>query len=300
MNTNSNLKWLYLVLLSLIWGSSFILMKRGLVYFTPPQVAAIRLTVAFAASFPLALSGYKNIKAKDWKYIAVPGVIGSGIPAILFSTAQTHLNSSLAGMLNSLTPLFTLIVGAMFFRFRFSTYHIAGVLLGFIGAAGLMLIRADGLYMENGGYALLIIIATLFYGISVNTIKAKLNHISALTISGWGLLFATIPYSIYLFCFSDFTLRLHMETGAWMGLGYIATLGIMGTALSNLLYFHMVKISSPLFASAVTYFIPIVALGWGVMDDEKLQLLHLIAFGFILAGVALISIRQTKKKNQET
>ena len=134
----------------------------------------------------------------------------------------------------------------------------------------------------------------LLVSISVNTIKAKLGHLNAITISGWGLLFAAIPYSIYLFFQSDFLFRLQNETGAWTGLGYIATLGIMSTALSNLLYFHMVKISSPLFASAVTYFIPMVALGWGVMDGEQLHLLHLVAFTFILGGVALISYRSSK------
>lgn len=296
MRTTSNLKWIYLVLLSLIWGSSFILMKRGLIYYSPEQVAAIRLTVAFAASFPLAISGYRHIRKEDWKYLLIPGVVGSGIPALLFSIAQTHINSSLAGMLNSLTPLFTLLVGYLFFKYSFKVNHVLGVILGFFGAAGLVLIRADGLYFEKAGYALLIVVATLFYGISVNTIKAKLSHINAITISGWGLLFAAIPYAIYLFGFSDFIFRLQTESEAWKGFGYVALLGIMSTATSNLLYFHMVKISSPLFASAVTYFIPIVALGWGILDGEQLQLLHIAAFAFILGGVALISYRSSRSQ----
>ena len=117
MESKSNLKWIYLVALSLIWGSSFILMKRGLVFYPPQQVAAIRLTVAFMASFPFAIRGYKSIRRQDWKFMLIPGVVGSGIPALLFAIAQTKINSSLAGMLNSLTPLFTLIVGALFFHF---------------------------------------------------------------------------------------------------------------------------------------------------------------------------------------
>ena len=294
MTSNPNLKWIYLVLLSLIWGSSFILMKRGLIYYPPEQMAALRITIAFLASFPLALSGLKTIKKQDWKYVVVPGVVGSGIPALLFAIAQTRINSSLAGMLNSLTPLFTLIVGYLFFKFVFSVKHIIGVLLGFIGAAGLVLVRADGLHFENYQFALLIVVATLFYGISINVIKAKLGHLNSITISGWGLLFAAVPYAVYLFFQSDFLFRLQNETGAWTGLGYIATLAIMSTATSNILYFHMVKISSPLFASAVTYFIPIVALGWGIMDGEQLQMLHIVAFAFILGGVALISYRSSK------
>ena len=294
MESKSNLKWIYLVVLSLIWGSSFILMKRGLVFYPPQQVAAIRLTVAFMASFPFAIRGYKSIRRQDWKFMLIPGVVGSGIPALLFAIAQTKINSSLAGMLNSLTPLFTLIVGALFFHFRFSSKHIIGVLLGFVGAAGLVLVRADGLHFENSEYALLIVIATLFYGISVNTIKTKLGHLHSMTISGMGLLFAGIPYAVYLLFGSDFLFRLQNAPGATTGLGYLITLGVMSTALSNLLYFHMVKISSPLFASAVTYFIPIVALGWGVMDGEQLQMLHILAFAFILGGVALISYRSSK------
>ncbi len=295
---NKNLKWIYLVLLSLIWGSSFILMKRGLIYYSPEQVAAIRITVAFAASFPLAISGFRHIRKEDWKYIIVPGVVGSGIPALLFAIAQTHINSSLAGMLNSLTPLFTLLVGYLFFKYNFKINHVLGVILGFLGAAGLVLIRADGLYFDpdssGAGFALLIVVATLLYGISVNTIKAKLGHINAITISGYGLLFAAIPYAIYLFFFSDFLTRLHTQPGAWTGFGYVSTLAIMSTATSNILYFHMVKISSPLFASAVTYFIPIIALGWGMMDGEQLQAAHIVAFAFILAGVSLISYRSSK------
>ena len=296
MSSNPNLKWIYLVVLSLIWGSSFILMKRGLVYYPPEQVAAIRLTVAFMASFPFAIRGYKNIRNQDWKFLLIPGVVGSGIPALLFAIAQTRISSSLAGMLNSLTPLFTLIVGALFFQFQFSVKHVLGVLLGFVGAAGLVLVRSDGLHFENSEYALLIVVATLFYGISVNTIKTKLGHLDSMTISGLGLLFAGIPYAVYLFFGSDFLFRLQNAPGAWSGLGYIITLGIMSTALSNLLYFHMVKISTPLFASAVTYFIPIVALGWGVMDGEQLHLLHLLAFAFILGGVGLISYRSAAVK----
>ncbi len=294
-SSNANLKWFYLVVLSLIWGSSFILMKRGLIYFPPSEVAAIRLTVAFMASFPFALRGYRSIRKEDWKFMLIPGVVGSGIPALLFAIAQTKINSSLAGMLNSLTPLFTLVVGALFFHFKFSAKHIIGVLLGLFGAAGLVLVRADGLHFENAEFALLILIATLFYGISVNTIKAKLGHLNSMTISGIGLLFAGIPYALYLFFGSDFVFRLQNAPEAWIGLGYIATLGIMSTALSNLLYFHMVKISTPLFASAVTYFIPIVALAWGILDGEQLHLIHLVAFAFILAGVALISYRTSKQ-----
>ncbi|MEP7264021.1 MAG: DMT family transporter [Bacteroidota bacterium] len=284
----SLLKWIFLVLLALIWGSSFILMKRGLMYFRPDQVAAMRMLIAFIVSFPFVARHYKKIGKGKFKYIAVVGILGSGIPAILFTTAQTRINSSLAGMLNSLTPLFTLLIGFWFFRTRFSVWQIAGVAAGFAGAAGLILINAEGDLSADAGYALLIMIATLFYGISVNTIKAHLAGINVLIISGFALLCVGIPYGIYLFT-TDFVDRLANEPNAWTGVMFIAILAVMGTALSNILYFQMVKISSPLFASAVTYFIPIVALFWGLGDGESLNLLHIPAMLAILGGVAMIS-----------
>lgn len=284
----SLLKWIFLVLLALIWGSSFILMKKGLMYFRSDQVAALRMLVAFIASFPFVAHHYKNIEKGKFKYMAVVGIFGSGIPAILFTTAQTHINSFLAGMLNSLTPVFTLLIGFWFFKSRFSAWQIAGVAAGFIGAAGLILVSADGNISTDSWYAILIVIATLFYGISVNTIKAKLTGINALIISGFALFFVGVPYGIYLFS-TDFVHRLSTVDGAWHGVMYVVILALFGTALSNILYFHLVKIASPLFASAVTYLIPIVALFWGLGDGESLSPWHIPAMLTILGGVAMIS-----------
>ncbi len=283
------LKWIYLLVLALIWGSSFILMKRGLLAFRPDQVAAIRMSVACIATFPVVMSRLKSIPLKNLKYLAVVGMLGSGIPAFLFATAQTRINSSLAGMLNGLTPFFTMIVGSLFFRSKFTSRQIAGVMIGFVGAAGLILIRSDGNgFSSDAGYAALIVVATLCYGVSVNTIKTYLHELDAILISGAALLFVGIPYCIYLFT-TDFLVRLTETPGGWEGFGFLSILAVMGTAVSSVFYFHMVKISSPLFASAVTYLIPVVALGWGVADGEALSALHMVAFATILAGVALIS-----------
>ena len=284
-----SLKWIYLLVLALIWGSSFILMKKGLLAFRPDQVAAIRMSVACLATFPVVMFRLKTIPLNRLKFIAVVGIFGSGIPAFLFATAQTRINSSLAGMLNGLTPFFTMLVGSFFFKSKFTTRQIAGVMIGFIGAAGLILLRSDGAgFSADAGYALLIVIATLFYGISVNTIKTYLHSLDAILISGAALLFVGIPYCIYLFS-TDFVFRLTQTPGGWTGFGFLCILAIMGTALSSVFYFHMVKIASPLFASAVTYLIPVVALGWGVADGEALSGLHIVAFAIILTGVTLIS-----------
>ena len=291
---SKNAKWIYLIILSLIWGSSFILMKRGLLYFHPNQVAALRMLVAFIVAFPFCLRQLTKIERSRWKYIAVVGIFGSGIPAILFTTAQTRVNSSLAGMLNSLAPVFTMLIGAFFFRTRFSGLQIWGVIAGFLGAAALVLINAQGNISADAEFALLIVLATAFYGISVNTIKAHLGDINSFVISGFALMLVAIPYGIYLFS-TDFTHRLATVPHAWLGFAYVATLAILGTAVSNILYFQLVKIASPLFASAVTYLIPIVALMWGVADGEALNFLHIPAMLFILGGIALISYKKGTK-----
>jgi drug/metabolite transporter (DMT)-like permease len=288
MIKSSNVRWIYLAALALIWGSSFILMKRGLISFRPDQLAAIRMTVACMATTPLIFRKLASIPKDRYKYLMVVGGLGSGIPAFLFATAQTRINSSLAGMLNGLTPVFTLLIGAFFFQSKFTPRQIAGVMVGFLGAAGLILVRADGGLSADFAFALLIVIATCCYGISVNTIKSCLGGLDSLTISGAGLLFVGVPYAIYLFN-TDFVARFSTMPDAWFSFGCIVLLSLMGTAVSNILYFQMVKISTPLFASAVTYMIPVVALGWGIADGEKLNPFHLLAMAGILGGVALIS-----------
>jgi drug/metabolite transporter (DMT)-like permease len=223
----------------------------------------------------------------------VVGIFGSGLPALLFATAQTHVSSSVAGMLNGLTPVFTLLIGAAIFKIRFNIYQKLGVAVGFLGAAGLVFLRADGSLDFNFFYASLIILATLFYGVSVNTIKGTLTEVNSLVISGAGLLFAGIPYTIYLFT-TDFIERFHTMPEARFSFGCICTLALFGTAVSNFLYFQLVKIAGPLFASIVTYLIPIVALCWGFMDGEKLNGIHVLAMLAILSGVALIAIKPKK------
>lgn len=281
-----------LAVLALIWGSSFILMKQGLKGFRPDQVAAIRMLVACIATLPMGLPRFKTLTFDKARYMAVVGLVGSGIPAFLFATAQTRISSYLAGMLNALTPVFTMVLGLIFFRSKFTWMQMLGVFIGFIGAAGLILIRSGGGISSDVFYALLIVVATCCYGISVNTIKSFLAGQDTLLISSVSLLVVGIPYGIYLFT-TDFLDRFHTVPGAWWAFGCLATLSVFGTALSNILYFHLVKISGPLFASAVTYLMPVVALAWGLFDNEVYHPLHLVAFLAILAGVMLINRKTT-------
>lgn len=285
-----------LFVLALIWGSSFILMKRGLVAFRPDQVSSIRMLVACLASLPLGFSRLKNLKFEHAKYMSVVGVVGSGIPAFLFATAQTRISSYLAGMLNALTPVFTLMLGSLFFHSKFTPRQIAGVTIGFIGAAGLVFVRSGGGISSDAGFAFLIVIATCCYGISVNTIKTFLTGQDTLLISSVSLLVVGIPYGAYLFT-TDFLHRLITMPEAPTAFACLATLSIFGTALSNVLYFQLVKTSGPLFASAVTYIMPIVALFWGMLDGEPFHPLHLLAMLAILGGVGLINWKDKVKSS---
>jgi drug/metabolite transporter (DMT)-like permease len=285
---SSGWNWAVLVLLSLIWGSSFVLMKRGLKAFSPDQVAAIRMSVACLASSLIAIRRFKNLEWKYVKYMAVVGMVGSGIPAFLFATAQTRISSYLAGMLNALTPVFTILIGSILFQSRFTTRQLWGVLIGFIGASGLVFIRSQGSIQSDLFFTLLIVLATACYGLSVNTVKHKLSGQDTLLISAIGLIIVGVPYGIYLFQ-TDFIYVLNNHPQASMALGSLVTLSVFGTALSNLLFFRLVKNAGPLLASAVTYLMPLVALAWGVVEGEPLHPAHIAAMGTILIGVGLIN-----------
>jgi len=278
---------LLLMVLALIWGSSFILMKRGLEQFRPSQVAAIRLSVAFICLFPFVIGQIKKIEPSRWKFILVSGMLGNGIPAFLFTAAQTKVSSSAAGVLNSLTPVFTVITGYFLFRNKFSAMRIAGVFLGLLGAVILVIIHGEGKFSGDAYHASLIVIATLCYGISVNTIRNKLSELRPLLIAGFALSLAGIPAMIYLFT-TNFPQRLASGTPAQVSFMYVCLLAIFGTALSVVLFNYLIKISGALFSTSVTYLIPVVAVLWGILDGESMGAGLIIGMLLILSGVYLI------------
>ncbi len=290
-NYNANtIKWLLMIALALIWGSSFILMKRGLEDFSPFQVASIRMLAAFLCLFPFVIGHISKIKKENWKFIFATGLLGNGIPAFLFTTAQMEVPSSVAGMLNSLTPLFTLVIGYFVFKTPITTYRIAGVGLGLMGAIGLIMMNSQSFSGNFSWYPMLIVLATLLYAMSVNIIKNKLQEVEAIHISGFALFIVGPPTGIYLFT-TDFVSILSTNSHAFMSLGYVMLLGIFGTAISIVLFNKLIKTSGALFASSVTYLIPIVAMIWGFADHENLGWLHLLALMAILGGVYLINLK---------
>lgn len=279
------LKWVYLIILALVWGSSFILIKRGLVGLTPMQVGSLR--IIFAALF-LLLIGFKSlskIQSQQWKYIALTATLGTFIPAFLFSIAQTQIDSSVSAILNSLTPLNTMILGGLAFGLSFKKSQILGVIIGLIGTFLLIINGAIHHPEQNYYFAILIIIASICYATNVNLIKRHLSDLSPLSITTGNFLVLLFP-SLTVLLFSDFFEVISVGRVQHSVL-YIIVLGVVGTGIANIIFFKIIQISSPVFATSVTYLIPIVAFSWGLLDNEMLTPVQFMGAFIILIGVYL-------------
>ncbi|MEQ9591411.1 MAG: DMT family transporter [Cyclobacteriaceae bacterium] len=279
--------YLLLIVLALIWGTSFILIKKGLVSFSSSEVASLRVVSAAFFLLPLGLTKLRGLQSKDFGKLFLSGMVGIFIPSFLFAYAQTQIESSIAGVMNSLTPIWTMIVGAVIFTQRFRGYSILGTLIGFGGSIILITSNAEGGLGQLNGYAFYIIIATLMYGFNLNLIKYKIEHLRSSTITAVSVLLIGPFALIYLFGFTDFAHKLVTVEGAWISFGYVATLGLMSTAVAVVLFNRLVKTHSPLFASSVTYIMPIVAVMWGVLDGERLYVGHYVGMAAIIGGVYL-------------
>lgn len=294
---NNTLKWVYLVILSLIWGSSFILIKKGLVGLTPVQLGSFRILFT---SFFLLLIGWKSlltIEKASWKWIIISGVLGTGIPVYLFAYAETEIDSSIASILNSGVPLLTLILGLILFGARFVKKQLLGILLGLTGSIALILIGAQVNPDQNYWYALLVILATLLYAINVNIIKYHMQSISAMAIATGNFVFIFIPALLLLISTGFFTSETIQNPEVQTSLGYILILAILGTAVAKVMFNKLVQISDPVFASSVTYLMPLISVMWGILDGEKFTLLQLAASLIIILGVYLANAKRKPKKS---
>lgn len=289
--------WLLLAVLALIWGSSFILMKRGLYHdgvavLTSWQVATARLSIAWLALSPILLRHIKLLP-KHWLPLLGSGVLGNGIPAFLFATAQTRIDSALSGMLNSLTPLMTLFTGALFFATRVRGVHVLGIILGLVGAAGLIAFNNKNGLPAWSWYAVLPILGTLCYGFSGNIVKKYLYMLPATATSALALTWVG-PVSIGLALGSGLPETLHTDPHAWKALGYVAILAVMSSALALVLWNVLLQRTSALRASTVTYLMPVVAIGWGLLDHETIGWQQLGMIGLVLAGVYIVSVAEKR------
>lgn len=284
---NRGLVIFLILLLATIWGSSFILMKKGLIVYTPYQVGAIRMFVSMLFLLPFIVGHFKKVEKSRWKYLMLAGLCGNGIPAVLFPLAETQISSALAGMINSTVPIFTLILGVLFFKMKSDRSKTLGLFIGLIGA---ILFVAGGNSGESGNsnYSFFIVIATICYAVSVNTIRNYLLGLDAIRNTGFSLLFAGVPLGIYLFS-TDFIARTTSSPDAIFSLGCVIVLGLFGTAISTILFNKLIRMTDSLTASSVTYLIPVVALMWGLFDGEKPLLIHYIGFILIIGGVYLVT-----------
>jgi drug/metabolite transporter (DMT)-like permease len=282
---NKNLRFVYLAILALVWGSSFILIKRGLVALTPYQLGSLRMVFAAVFLLIIGFNSIKNIELRHWKYLALTAVFGTFIPVFLFSVAQTQISSSVSAILNSLTPLNTLVLGIILFKIDFQRRQIFGVFIGLMGSALLIFNGAANHTGQNYNYAALLVIASVCYAMNVNFIKMYLSDLNPLSITTGNFIVMLIPASLVLY-FSDFFEAVQVQETQNV-IGYIAILGIVGTALANILFYKLIKISSPVFASSVTYLIPVVAFMWGLVDNESLTAIQFLGAVIIMFGVYL-------------
>lgn len=280
--------WGFLILLALIWGSSFILIKRGLEVFSPGEVGAFRIVAAGMVLLPLSLPRLKNLNKRQVKNLIIVGFVGSFIPAFLFAKAQTQLSSSLTGVFNAMTPLFVVIIGALFFKARITRRNTIGLFIAFIGVVLLLIVKEGsgfGTFSDINSYAFFVLLACACYGVNLNIIKYRFVELKPIGITAISLLMVLPLGLIYLFAFTDFSFKLTHVDGAMEAAGYITILGVVGTALALILFNIMVKVATPVFASSVTYLIPIVAIVWGLFDGEILLLGHYIGIIAVIFGV---------------
>ena len=279
--------YITLILLAVVWGSSFILMKRGLVAYDYMQVAALRLFIAFLSLTPFMLKAIKVVQRKHLLAIVAMALFGNGIPAFLFTKAQTELDSSIIGILNSLVPLFTLLLGVYFFKTKPTKTNIVGIIIGLCGAI-VLIYSTMGEGIEINNYVFLVISATVMYAISINVIKKYLYDLDALSITALAFLLIGPLSAIYIFN-TDFPEIATATNQGVIALGYIALLAVVCTSSAVVIFNKLISQSTAIFASSVTYLIPIVAIFWGVFDGEKVTLIHLLSAVIILSGVYLVN-----------
>lgn len=281
---NSQIRWFILIILSLIWGSSFILIKKALVGFTPFQIGGIRILITAFVLLAIGAKSILKIQKHQWKYIFWTAVFGSFFPSFLYAFAIQGIDSSIASILNSLLPLDTIIVGALFFGAAFRKNQLVGIIIGFIGTAILILEGAQLNDNQNYSYALFAVISTLGYSFNVNIVKKHLNDLDALSITTGQFLLLIIPAFGVLY-FTNFFSTFEYNDVVKSSLIDVIILAIVGTAVAKVLFNRLIQISSTVFSSSVTYIIPIVAIMWGIADGEKFEAVDFIAAIIILTGV---------------
>lgn len=281
-----SIAWILLFSLGTVWGGTFFLMSKALEVFSPVQVASLRIVIAFVVFIPIFLVRIKEMPWKKIHFLFIVGAFGSSLPALFFALAQTQLTSSITGVLGSTTPLFTLLIGMMFFSVSYAKNKVLGVLIGLSGAVFIILLGNNEIMGGEMIYAFLPAIATVLYAFSTNTIKSKLQEVPPLTLSS-GAFMTVGPIMLVVLIQSGFIEVMQTNENAWEGFAYIATLSISATVICSVFYFALIQMTSAVFASMVAYLIPLVATVIGILNGEPITLVHVIGLVLILIGVYL-------------
>ncbi len=299
INEHPSYQWIILGVLSVIWGSSFILMKKGLESFSAAQVGSVRIVFASLVLLPIALRNFKKVYKANWKKFLTLGLIANFIPAILFATAETGLSSSLTGILNSLTPMFTFIIGIVAFKNHMNFKQAIGLVIGFSGTLILTFVGNNGEPGSFNYFALFVIAATTCYGISGNMVKTYFSNVNSVVLTSLAM-FSIGPIGFIYLTTTDFFSKLATQPSAWESLGFVFLLGVVGTALAVILFNRLIQYTTAVFATSVTYLIPIVAVFWGLLDGESLYPLHFLGMFIIIIGVYIVNNSKKRLKVSKT
>ena len=286
-----NKKWFYLAILSLIWGSSFILIKKGLVGLNSVQLASLRMIFAASVIYVYSYNSIKKIPKKSWKWIVITAYLGTFFPVYLISYGQTEIESGLASIITTVTPINTLIIGIIFFSLTFSIKQLLGLFIGLVGAVLLLYEASETNLNSNIYFSFFIYLTTVGYAASVNLIKKYLTNIPPEAVTA-GIFLSISPPAIIVLYFSDFTDLNFQDPIILKPIFFVLVLGVFGSAIAQTLFNKFVKISSPIFASAVTYTMPVVAIFWALIDGEILSIMQFFATAIILIGVYLVNKRK--------
>ncbi|WP_298952144.1 EamA family transporter [uncultured Nonlabens sp.] len=299
---NSKLKYVYLIILSLIWGSSFILIKKALgenngeLVLQPLQLGAVRTMISGVILAGIGWKSFTATKRKHWPWLAVSGLLGTFFPAFLFAYAQTEIDSAISAILNSTVPLITLIIGAIIFGISFSKKQLLGVVIGLAGAVGLVLAGMDSHPDQNYLFVGLVIIACTCYAVNVNIIKKHLQNIKPLAIATGNFIFIA-PLATLVFFSADGPSLDYSSPLVQRSLMYMIILSVLGTVVAKIMFNKLVQITSPVFASSVTYLMPVIGLTWGIMDGEQFHLWQGVSTGVIILAVVLVT-RERKSSDK--
>ncbi len=285
-------RWFLLIVIALTWGSSFILIKKSLLAFTPFQIGAFRVAISGVILAYIGIPALLKMDRQTFGWVALTGFFGNFLPMFLFPIAQTRVSSSLAGILDSLVPVFVLVCGFLFFGIKSKGLQVLGAILGFVGAAMLMHFSEAKSEESNLLYASLVVLATACYAIAALIIKERLFHVCSMDLSGGVFAIWMFP-SFLILIFSGFFTDIEITPQVWESLGYLSILTVMGTAIAIMLYYKLIQNTTPVFASTVTYLLPLIAVIWGLLDGESFSIWYVIGGLLILWGIYLI--REKKK-----